>query len=103
VQYKRGLSRLDAGQRTVKRSELHADFLAGYYAGARKLQKPDYPAAVFATTQYSIGDDDVNDRDHHGTPDERAGAIVRGFETGYRERRNLGDAIQIGVNYVSRL
>jgi hypothetical protein len=30
-------------------------------------------------------------------------AIVRGFEVAYRERRNLSDAIQIGVNYVSML
>jgi hypothetical protein len=36
-------------------------------------------------------------------PDERAAAIVRGFEVAYRERRNLSDAIQIGVNYVSML
>src|SRR5258708_4381311 len=34
---------------------------------------------------------------------ERAAAIVRGFEVAYRERRNLSDAVQIGVNYVSTL
>jgi hypothetical protein len=103
LQYKRGLTRLDAGQRTVKRSELHADFLAGFFAGTRKLQKPDYPAAVFATDAHAGGDDDVRDKDHHGTSEERAAAVVRGFEVAYRERRSLGEAIQIGVNYVSRL
>ena len=103
MQFKRNLeSRLSAGQRTVKRSELHADFLAGYYAGVRKLQKPDFPAAIFATDAYASGDNDVNDRSHHGTPDERAAAIVRGFEVGYRERRSLSEAVQIGLNYVSR-
>jgi hypothetical protein len=75
--------------------------LAGYCAGALKLQKPGYRAAVFATTQYLYGDWDVNNSDHHGTRDERAAAVVRGFEVAYRERRNLSDAVQIGVNYVS--
>ena len=104
VQFKHKLiDRLNRGQRTVKRSELHADFFAGYFAGSRKLQKPDYPAAVFATDAFSAGDDDVNDKDHHGTPDERAAAVVRGFETAFRERRTFSDAIQVGINYVSRL
>jgi hypothetical protein len=92
-----------AGQATVKRLELHADYLAGYYAGALKLRKPGYPAAVFAAQKYSAGNWDVNDRQHHGTPEERAAAIVRGFEVAYRERRHLSDAVQIGVNYVSML
>ena len=92
-----------AGQRTMKRLELHADYLAGYYAGFLKLKKPTYPAAVFATQKYSSGGWNVNSPTHHGTPDERAAAIVRGFEVAYRERRNLSDAVRIGVNYVSML
>jgi hypothetical protein len=103
LQYKRDLRRVIlAGQPTVKRLELHADFLAGYYAGTRKLEKPDFPAAVFATTQYSYGDNNTNSPSHHGRPDERAAAIVRGFETANRERRSLGEAIQIGMNVVTR-
>jgi hypothetical protein len=92
-----------AGQATVKCLELHADYLAGYYAGTLKLKKSTYPAAVFATQTYSAGDWNVNNLQHHGTPEERAAAIIRGFEVAYRERRNLSDAIQIGVNYVSIL
>lgn len=102
VQYKHKLiKRLNEGQPDVKRSELNADFLAGYFAGMRKLEKRDYPAAVFATNRYARGDF-VKNKTHHGTPEERAAAIVRGFETAYRERRSFSDAIQIGVNYVSR-
>jgi predicted metalloprotease len=102
LQFKLGLEPiLRAGQATVKRQELHADYLAGYYAGTLKLNNPDYPAAVFADTRG--GDLDDNKRDHHGTSEERAAAIVRGFEVAYRERRNLSDAVQIGVNYVSVL
>ncbi len=102
VQFKNGIV-LDANQPSVKRSELHADFLSGYYAGRRKLQKPDFPAAVFATTYESLGDFQFNNPQHHGTPAERAAAIVRGFEAAYRERRGTSDAIQVGVNYVSQL
>jgi hypothetical protein len=103
VQYKHKLTkRLNEGQPNVKRSELNADFFAGYFAGRRKLEKPTYPAAVFATNRYARGDFG-KDKNHHGTPDERAAAVVRGFETAYRERRSFADAIQIGVNYAVRL
>jgi hypothetical protein len=103
-QYKLRLEKvLLANQRTTKRLELHADYLAGFYAGTLKLIKPAYPAAVFATQKYSSGDWNVNSPTHHGTPDERAAAIVRGFEVAYRERRNLSDAVQVGINYVSAL
>jgi hypothetical protein len=104
VQYKLHLDKVIlVDQKTTKRLELHADYLAGYYAGVLKVTKPAYPAAVFAAQKYSSGDLNVNSPTHHGTPDERAGAIVRGFEVGYRERRNFSDAIQIGINYVSML
>jgi hypothetical protein len=103
VQYKHDLkNRLTEGQPTLKRLELNADFFAGYFAGVRKLEKPEFPAAVFAANRYAHGDYHTT-RTHHGTPDERAAAIVRGFETSYKERRSFADAIGIGVNYVERL
>lgn len=103
VQWKYNLDGLlKRGQSTVKRLELHADFLAGYFAGTRKLQQPDYPAAVFATNRYARGDFDHGTQ-HHGTPQERAAAVVRGFETAYRERRSFADAVQIGTTYALSL
>lgn len=104
LQFKRGLiAPLRAGQSTVKRVELHADYLAGYYAGRRKLDKPDYPAAVFAHTQHGFGDNAVNHPSHHGTPVERANAIIMGFNVANKEKRPLEEAIQVGLNYASRL
>lgn len=101
VQFKHGLLRdLVRGQSNIKLYELHADFLAGYFAGIRKLEKPAYPAAVFATKLHAMGDSSVNSKDHHGLPTERARAVVRGFETAHRERRSLADAIDLGVQYV---
>jgi len=99
VQYKYKLAAvLKRGQATVKRNELNADFFAGYFAGVCKLRQPEYPAAVFATNRYARGDHS-NDKQHHGTPEERAASVVLGFETAYRQRRNFADAIQIGMNY----
>ncbi len=89
-----------AGQKTVKRLELHADFLAGYFAGLSKQRNPEYPAAVYATTLHLLGDDEVNNEQHHGRPAERAAAIVKGFETAFRDRRSVADAIEIGTRYV---
>jgi hypothetical protein len=104
LQYKRGLTHIvGAGQPTVKRVELQADFFAGYFAGVRKLSRPQFPAAVFALTQYNFGDNMVNSPKHHGRPDERAAAIVQGFEAGFRERRSLDQAIGISINYVKQL
>jgi hypothetical protein len=104
LQYKHGLkNRILAGQATVKRLELQADYFAGYFAGVRKSQKQDYPAAIFAVQAHALGNFNVNHRSFHGSPDERAAAVIRGFEVGYRERRRLAEAIQIGMNYVSVL
>src|SRR5262245_57486052 len=65
VQYKHGLmTRIRADQETVKRAERHADFLAGFFAGKTKLQKPDYPSEVFLTNAYQSGDDHVSSRNH---------------------------------------
>lgn len=88
------------GQTTVKRLELHADFLAGYFAGVRKWEKPSFNAAVVAMTQFKFGDPLVNDKDHHGTPEERGQAIVKGYQIGHDDRKPLLDAIPIGMKYV---
>lgn len=104
LQFKHGLiNEVNAGQSTVKRSELQADYLAGFYAGVKKLQTPTYAAVVFAKTMNSFGDTAFNDRGHHGTPEERAGAIRAGFNLAFRERKGLDEAIQQSVDYVKRL
>jgi hypothetical protein len=101
VQFKRGLMRkLQGWDPTARRVELHADFLAGYFAGVRKVQRPTFPAVVFATTARGVGSYDISHPDYHGTPADRAAAVVQGFLAAFRDRRTLGDAIETGVNYV---
>lgn len=101
LQYKVGLNQiLGAGQSTVKRIELNADFFAGYFAGVRKWQQPGFNAAVIALTQFNSGDNMIKHPKHHGTPEERGKAIVRGYQTGHDDRKSLLDAIEIGEKYV---
>ena len=104
VQFKHDLQKVvQKGQKTARRGELQADFLAGYFAGVRKREKPDFPAAVFAATQSKFGDLDVDSPGHHGTPAERGAAIVKGFEAAYRQRLSLADTIVASTNYVTAL
>jgi hypothetical protein len=102
LQYKLGLDKdLSEGQPTVKRVELNADFFAGYFAGVRKRESPKFNAAVIALTQFNSGDNMLKNPAHHGTPEERGKAIVKGYQTGYDDRKPLLDAIKIGVEYVT--
>ena len=103
AQYKFGVyNRLVGSNRRIKRLELHADFLSGYFAGIRRLQHPNYPAATFALTQFGFGDysDDI---EHHGTPDERGAAVVAGYRAGYDERLKFGFALESGIRYVNQI
>ena len=104
LQYKLGLyDQLNKDAPTIKRVELQADFFAGYFAGIRKRERPSFPAAVFAMTQFTLGDESLNDPKHHGTHEERGAAVVRGFDVAFRERRPLGEAIDISTTYVKQL
>jgi hypothetical protein len=100
LQYKRGIDRrLVGADGRVKRLELHADFLAGYFAGRRKLERSDYPAAVFANTQFTAGDNMLQNPQHHGSPEERGRAVVEGFKTAYQSKRSLDEAVEVGVQF----
>jgi len=104
LQYRhRLIERVNAGQSTVKRSELQADYFAGYYAGLRKKERPSYPAAVAAVTQGDFGDNNFRSRTHHGTEEERGNAVVRGFAAAYRENKSLDVAIEESSRYVMTL
>jgi Putative neutral zinc metallopeptidase len=101
LQFQRGLiDKVNAGQPNVRRSELQADFFAGYFAGLRKRERPSFPAAVVAMTQFGFGDNNPASKSHHGTGQERGTAVVRGFEASFRDGKNLNDAIQESTSYV---
>lgn len=104
VQFKHGLiARVNAGQPTIKRSELQADYFAGYFTGLRKRERPSYPALVVASTQAQFGHEYYGNEDHHGTPSERRGAVMKGFDASFRENRTLTEAIEESTTYVLTL
>jgi len=103
AQFKRGIHRILISEKRVKRLELHADFLAGYFAGRRKLEMPEFPAAIFATTQYSFGDDNYGSVSHHGTSTERGEAVVAGFNSAYRARESFATALETGIRYAQQV
>jgi hypothetical protein len=104
LQYKYGLDeKVNQGQPNVKRSELQADYFVGYFVGLRKLEKPTFPAAVAALTQYRFGSEDKNSPDYHGSQKERGDAVVKGFEAAFFNRKNLNDAIEESTKYVMGL
>ncbi|MGU3420803.1 hypothetical protein [Methylobacterium sp. D54C] len=86
---------------TAKRVELHADYLAGYYLGADASHAKD-KAEAFAHSLFAKGDFNFNDRNHHGTPEQRVAAMRKGYEAG-QAKVGIEAAAQSGANFVGGL
>jgi hypothetical protein len=100
LQFRYGLmEKVNSGQPTVKRSELQADFFAGYFSGLRKREKQSFPAAVVSMTIHGFGDTEFHNPTHHGTPEERARSVILGFESA-SSGKSLSEAIEESTNYV---
>ena len=69
---------------SAKPFELQADCMAGVWAysvfAKGDLQKGDLEEATNAAL--AVGDFDVENKQHHGTPEERRQALVAGFDSG---------------------
>ncbi|MBL8213910.1 MAG: hypothetical protein JNK87_24540 [Bryobacterales bacterium] len=65
-----------------KVTELQADFIAGWYMGNRDMLSGYSRAALEqgARAFFSKGDYQFNEEGHHGTPQERMNAFLRGFQ-----------------------
>lgn len=101
AQYKRGAVDVLAGS-TVRRVELHADFLAGYFAGRRRRELPTFPAAEIAQAQFNAGDHQRTHPSHHGTPDERGQAVVAGYHAAFTRQLSFDDAFAWGLEAARR-
>lgn len=97
------IQKINEGQPTVKRSELHADYLAGFFLGVRKRAAPSLSLQSAGDLFYRLGDYNTHTKSHHGTPDERVAAAEQGFKVAYVEQRNAQYAFQAGMEYVSTL
>ena len=75
---------------SAKPYELHADCLAarGHIRSSRRalLEPGDIEEATNAAL--AVGDFDVGNAQHHGTPEERAAALLTGYERGEPARCN---------------
>lgn len=79
LQVETGVDAYDSA--TAKPVELHADCLAGAYL-ADALHRGTIDAAALDQARaaaYAVGDDAVDDPDHHGTSQERLDALNRGI------------------------
>ena len=84
ISYKNGMiNQLDPTRSQPFRAEQFADYIAGFFAGTRKRQRPSFPAVAFATTQRSFGG---MTRGSHGTGAERGEAVQRGFLDAFQRR-----------------
>lgn len=75
------------------RGEQFADYMAGYFAGSRKLVSPSYPAVAFAVTQRDFGGGD------HGSGLQRGQAVERGFIDAFQRRLTIGQAEQEALTF----
>lgn len=101
VQYRNKLEKeLLRGEPTVRRMELHADYLAGWYLGHMKQVNPQVSLWASGDTFKRIGDYGYNDPDHHGTPEQRLAATEAGFAIGRKGAVSNGDAIDSGLAYM---
>jgi hypothetical protein len=87
----------------IKRIELHADFLSGYFAGRRRKERPNFPASVVTATIGGLGDDLRSSPNHHGTPGERKAAVVQGFKAAFEQNQNFAEAVRVGMEWVTRV
>lgn len=91
---------LGAMDRTAKPVELHADFMAGYFLASRKADLPDLNLQGAGRLIDSLGDTAYNAPDHHGTPEERVGAIEGGYNFGRRGRVPVDAVADAGTTFV---
>lgn len=90
------------------RKELFADYLAGCYLYIKSLAVGQQYIQEVANAFYIRGNYDFNNPDFHGTPEQRAGCLMAGYnflrrrvETG--QSGTLNDCMTSGYNYVMQL
>lgn len=92
LSYKNGMiDRLAIGG--AYRAEQFADYMAGYFAGTRRLLDASYPAVIFASTQNAFGGGD------HGTGSQRAEAVQTGYLAAYQRKLSATDAANAGFSF----
>lgn len=98
--YSDDYSQLSAQHDTAKLVELHADYLAGYFLGTVKTQRPAISLQRFADFLYRAGTYDFTDPEFHGTPKERVQAAEQGLRAAAADA-SFAAAASMGKTYVA--
>lgn len=93
-------SLLTQSQSTDRLLELHADYLAGYYLGLKRLRSGEIDIKAFVDSLYLLGDNDFNSPDHHGTPIEREQVMLAGYKIGLTNNSDIQQVAEMGMNLV---
>ena len=88
---------------TARLMELHADYLAGFYAGWRKSKDDSISTNSLGRAFLALGDFNTSHPQHHGTPDERLAALAAGFDFGKIGDKSIGEAVAAGIDEVQRI
>lgn len=97
-----GLDALLEGHPTVKRAELHADYLSVYYLGLRKRNNPGASFRSAGLKRWESGDRFHQDPHHHGTPRQRLEAAEAGFILGFKDGVEPAAAFKAATAFVQR-
>jgi hypothetical protein len=101
LQYNRNLmGDLRGGEQTVRKIELHADYLAGWYLGLRKKEDSSISLWASGDTFRRIGDYAFNNPNHHGTPTQRVAASEGGFALGFHKGADVDGAVDEGRRHI---
>jgi hypothetical protein len=90
-------------QPTHKLLELHADYLAGYYLGLKRLRSGDIDIKAFLDSLYLKGDTHFYSPGHHGTPSERKDAMLEGYKMGLTHNLDIHEVAIVGMNLVKKM
>lgn len=93
-------STLQGTERTVRRIELHADYLSGWYLGLLKKRNSSISLWSSGDTFHRIGDSNFTNELHHGTPEQRVAASRAGFDLANSGEENVQGAIMRGKDYI---
>lgn len=101
AQYRRNvMGELNAGQTSVRRSELHADYLTGCYLGWIKRNQPAVSVRLAGQFMEAIGDTNFSSEHHHGTHAERIASVEAGFALAKAEDLAFEDYFVRGKTYI---
>jgi hypothetical protein len=83
------------------KSEINADFLAGYFLGTRKREYPNLSFQKAGELFIRLGrGSENNPRRTHGNSKERLDAAEAGFGFAFRDRKPFEQAVAVGLDYV---